>query len=375
MSTEQSLERAAVKTPAIITTPEEYRGALLRWQEQHLNILTPFANFSGLMPSHGLISSLVQINTDKLSEEIYSGLPFLKNGAVAIAKRGLRKIAEGLGISTRLEYISVNQERHYWHVKAIAKYRGLDGAWIEREGSQEWDLRDGSERLKGFTGNQISEARKHGLRNCETRAINAAIRECGCGIKQVYKKDELARPFVAVRVALRQDQNDPEVKRIVAENFVGASRALYAPQASTAATSDPWADDEPSSETKSVGRGSTSQASEPKGQTGETTPAASETAGPKAEAPPTAGAVRIVEIKTYTGTSQKTGRPWTKFGVVDSNGEEHATFSATVRDRAEQARASREWVELTTQQNGEYSNLAQIEPAGQSPTLPGLENL
>jgi hypothetical protein len=40
-------------------TPEEYRGALLRWQEQHFNVLTPFSNISGLAPAHGIYSSAI----------------------------------------------------------------------------------------------------------------------------------------------------------------------------------------------------------------------------------------------------------------------------------------------------------------------------
>src|SRR6185369_11283233 len=85
MSDEQGLEKAAPKTPAVITTPEEYRGALLRWHEHHFNVLTPFANISGLAPQHGILSTVIQVNTDKSVGEVYDGtggLPFLKDGEV-----------------------------------------------------------------------------------------------------------------------------------------------------------------------------------------------------------------------------------------------------------------------------------------------------
>lgn len=216
-----------VHTPEIITTQEEYSASMLSWKERQYNLLTPFAKISGLAPAHGVIATVVAISIDPNDGEAFTNVPYLKKDQYALAKRGLRKVAEGIGISTQLEYLSVNQIRHYWHVKAVASYRGIDGAIVMREASQEWDLRDGSERLKGWTKNQIDEGRKYGLRNCETRAINAAIRECGCGIKQAYYRDELARAFVAVRVALNPDMTDPDQKRAVIQAFYGAKTLLY----------------------------------------------------------------------------------------------------------------------------------------------------
>lgn len=220
-------DKGEVHTPEIITTQEEYSASQRLWEQRHYNLLTPFAKISGLAPAHGVIATVVQISVDPNDNEAFTNVPYLRKDQYALAKRGLRKVAEGIGISTQLEYISVNQIRHYWHVKAIASYRGIDGAIQMREASQEWDLRDVSERIKGWTKNQIDEGRKYGLRNCETRAINAAIRECGCGIKQAYYKDELARAFVAVRVALNPDMSDPDQKRAVIQAFYGAKSLLY----------------------------------------------------------------------------------------------------------------------------------------------------
>jgi len=370
----QQLERAAARTPEVITTADEFRSSVLRWQQSNLNVLTPFSNISGLGSFCGIFTTVLTFDPNPDAKEVYDGskVPWVKPDELALAKNGLRKVAEGLGVSTSLIHLSVNQVRHYWHVKAVARYRGLDGAWIEREASMEWDLRDGSERLKGFQPKQIEEARKHGLRNCETRAINAAIRECGCGIKQVYKKTELAKPFVAVRVALRQDQNDPDVKRIVAENFFGASRALY-PHAQVAAV-DAFADtDDDTREPKSVGRGSTRPAETQAAQ--QTAATTTSTASPAADTPPCEGAVRVVDIKTTTG--EKNNRKWTRFEIVDSNGESHSTFSRSIADVAEKAKASRDWVEIVVEstEDGKYKNLVEIAPAGQSPTLPGIGEL
>lgn len=364
-----------VRTPEIITRPDQFTSAVARWQGR-FNLLTPFTNISGLAQAHGIFSTVIPIDTNKLAGEVYDGLPFLKQDQVALAKNGLRKVAEGLGISTKLEYISVGVVAFYWHVKAIARYTGIDGKDVTREASMEWDLRDGSPRLKGWTPKQVEEARKYGLRACETRAINAAIRECGAGLKQAYSKDELSRPFVAVRVALQPDMSDPDIKRMVTEHFVGASRALYASNPVTS-PADAWADhDEPTP--RPVGHGSTSQAG-PASTASATAAPAQTSAGTAtaaaADAPPTADAVRIVDIKTNTG--QKNGRPWTRWSITDSRGEEHSTFSKTIAEAAEKFRADRTWVEVltVTSDDGRYKNLEEIIVAGSEPDLPGIGEL
>jgi hypothetical protein len=345
--TTEQLTRLA---PSVITTPAEYATSLQRWQHEKFNMLTPFSSISGLAQQHGIIASFVQINNDPAKGgpgEVYDGLPFLKSGEVAIAKNGLRKIAEGLGISTRLEYISVGLIRYYWHVKAIASYRGIDGSTVVREASMEWDLRDGSDRLKGWTANQVSEARKHGLRACETRAINAVIRESGCGIKQAYQRAELARPFVTVRVAFQPDMSDPSTRRLVTEASLRGTATLY-PSHEPAALppGDAFEDRE---EPRTVGSGSTARAAAP---------------ATKAEdLPPTPHAVRIVDVTSKAG---KTGdREWTKYTVVDSAGVEHSTFNKKIADVALKFKAEKTWADIVDEpsEDGKYRNIEEISVA------------
>jgi hypothetical protein len=353
----------ATRTPTVILTPDDYRAGLLRWQRANYNVLTPFTHISGLAAQHGIFTSMVQIDLNPAAAMCYGGLPFLKRGKdgddeVALAKNGLRMIAEGLGISTRLEYICVGPIRHYWHVKAIASYTGLDGRTIHREGSEEWDLRDGSERLTGWTANQISEGRKHGLRNCETRAINAAIRECGCGVKQAYRKSELQRPFLTIRVAFQPDMSDPEQKRMVLEHSLGSTNALYGPTLPAALSLD----EEPAAvEPRRIGASTT-------------TPTPAATAAPPVpdpHQPPTPGAVRFVDSKSASGKDPK-GRAWTCWTFIDSNGVEVSTFKKDLADAAQRALEAETWLDVTTEQNGPYTNIVEIMPAGQQPALPDL---
>jgi hypothetical protein len=206
------------KRTEIITTPTEFEAAIARWTSKY-NVLTPFTQITGLAPQHGIIASIVKINSDPSKGgpgEVYDGLPFLGRDEVALAKIGLRKIADAGAISTDPVRTDPRNIPNYWEFKCTASYRGIDGTVVTRSATAEWDLRDGSARLKGWTPNQITEGRKNGLRNCETRAINAAIRELG--LKQKYSKAELAKPFLVMRVAFQPDMTDPDQRRLVAEN-------------------------------------------------------------------------------------------------------------------------------------------------------------
>jgi hypothetical protein len=362
------LEKPVDRTPAVITTPDEYTAAMKRW-EGRFNVLTPFTSISGLAAQHGIIVSQVKVNPDDSKTgpgEVYGGLPFLKTGEVALAKIGLRKLAECGAISTRTIRTDPRTIAHYWEFKAIASYRGIDGAIVEREATQEWDLRDGSDRLKGWTANQVSEGRKNGLRNCEARAINAAIRECGCGIKQKYSKEELARPFIVLRVAFQPDMTDPEIRKIVTQNALGGTRALY-PHSEPHAAGD-YVDAEVS-EPRAVGSGSTMPAQD-------TSAPASSTSTPKTDpnVPPVEGAVRIAHIAEKEGVG-KNGRKFVRYLITDHLGVVLSTFDKQHFDDATRFKASNDWVEIVTEKNGDFVNIIEIIKAGTEPALPGLDEV
>lgn len=392
MATAPPVTASAERTDlAIITNGEQFQQALALFDKSY-NVLTPFANIGGLAPQHAIFTTVIRINTDRAAGQVYdgviadrqgnerNGLQYLKPGEVALAKNGLRSIAEGLGISFKLVHLSDGGAiRNFYHVKAIAAYRGVDGAWVVREASEVWDLRDDSERMRGWTANQIAEGRKHGMRQCETHAINAAIRECGCGVKQVYTKAELAKPFVAFRVNFVPDANSAEQMRIVTERAMQGASALFAQQTHTLppAAVDPFADPFADAGGTSraidaipVGSGSTAAASSAR-------PAASAPA-PKAEEPPCDGAVKIAKVDSKEFTYQNGAKKGTKglrYLIVDSTGTEYSTFSKTHYDDAVRFKAANEWVEIATETNGQYTNIIEILKAGTQPALDGLADM
>ena len=375
MATDTNTAASAVTEPPkgdlakrtdIITTPTEYESALKKW-EGRFNLLTPFTQITGLAHQHGIIASTVKINNDPAKGgpgEVYDGLPFLGRDEVALAKIGLRKIAEAAGISITTQRTDPRTLMFYWEFKAIATYRGIDGTVVTREATAEWDLRDGSPRLKGWKPAQVEEGRKNGLRNAETRAINAAIREFG--LKQKYTRQELEKPFLVIRVSWQPNPNDPEQMRIVAEHAMRGTSTLYGAPALPAAAA-PLTDivdaDVVTTEPRTVGAGTADVAKPAKVET------------PDPNAPPVEGAVRIADVKEKKGVNEKTQRPWLRFDVIDSNGEVCSTFDTKLAEAARAAQASQAWVELSIEQNGNYRNLVELSPAGQQPKLPNPEDL
>lgn len=131
---------------------------------------------------------------------------------------------------------------------------------------------DVEQRSPAWFAARVGEGRKYGLRNCETRAINAMIRECGCGVKQKYTRHELAKAFVAVRVIFIPDMSDPDVRKLVTSAALGATTAMYPTHAfpSAGIPVEEQQDDRP----RSIGSGSTSAAT------------ATESAKPNSDLPP-----------------------------------------------------------------------------------------
>lgn len=345
-------------TPPVITTRDQYRDALKRWTGAY-NVLTPFTDLSSLAPQHGIVVSVVRINSDPVKGgpgEVYDGLPFLGKNEVSLAKIGLRKIADCGGINTETHRTDDRRIPNYWEVKAIATYTGIDGRTVRREATCEWDLRDGSARMKGWTRPQVEENRKNGLRNCEARAINAAIRECG--LKQKYTRAELEKPFLVLRVAFQPDMADPEQRRQVTEHALRGTAALYPGRDGGGRGLGDIIDAQPA-EPRLVGAGSTA--------------AEGQSLAAGADAPPIEGAVRIEKIEAKEGETR--GRKWVRFAVIDSQGVVHTTFDAGLAAAAAKFRDARTWVELADGQDGDFTNLLEILPAGRAPTLPGLDQL
>jgi hypothetical protein len=230
--TTQALERTQPAKVGVITTPSEFRGSLAGWREKRFHVLTPAADFTALPPQWGLLPVKVQIDQDEQTGEVYQDKLFCKDHEVSLTKIGLTKIAQAAGMSIKTERMDNRMIANYWEVRATIRLVGLDGTPQEWSATEELDLRDGSERSKKVMGREgkmgaLIASRAKGMRNCEARAINAAIRLYG--VKQKYTRDELNSPFIVVRMLFQPNMADPTQAAIATHMAMGGVNALYSP--------------------------------------------------------------------------------------------------------------------------------------------------
>lgn len=210
---------------ALIASQAQYEVQLQTWQREQVHALCPMVDFGALPEQFVLVPAKVKINPIPDAGEVYFRSDFCKSGEVALSAMGLQKIAQCAGISLDTTRTDPRTIALYWEFKATASWIGVDGARQSRTATLEWDLRDGSERIKSFTPKQVAEARKHGARNAETRAISAVIRQLG--VRQKYTVAELEKPFGLVRVVYQPNMSDPVQRAIVTQQALGGAATFY----------------------------------------------------------------------------------------------------------------------------------------------------
>ena len=237
MAETTALARLQQSASSSITTAAELAKRIGEWKEA-AHVLTPAVAVSSIAPQHVVNVAVVVISPvvgdNGQGDDTYGldsrgkGLPWLKPGERAINRVGLMKLAQAAGLSwdaAASGRTDDRKERFYWEYKAVGHYVGFDGQVQTVVGTFELDLRNGSPTLKGFSDSQIDQARKNGMRLCESKAQAAAIRELG--LKQKYTAEELKKPFVILRTSFVPDMKDPMQRRLVTERGLAGAGALY----------------------------------------------------------------------------------------------------------------------------------------------------
>lgn len=223
---EQALaKREPVLVPDVIASRAEYTQQIEFWKERQFHVLTPTTDFGSLPPQWEIVPAVVRADLNPAMKDIYQDKLFCKDHEFALSGVFLRKIANASGSHIKTVRLDSGTVENYWHYKAIISFKSfVDGQWKTAEGESEYDLRDHSPRVKKMVesakrnnrdaGKQIDGARMHGAANCESRAINRAIRGA-YAIKQVYTVKELEKPFIAFNLRFHPDMNDPMQKAAV----------------------------------------------------------------------------------------------------------------------------------------------------------------
>lgn len=402
-----ALARLQQSASSSITTAADLAKRIGEWKEA-AHVLTPAISISSIAPQHAINVAVVvidpKVGDNGQGDDTYGldskgkGLPWLRPGERAINRVGLLKLAQAAGVSwdaAASGRTDDRKERFYWEYKAVGHYVGFDGGVQTLVGTFELDLRNGSPALKGFSDSQVEQARKNGMRLCESKAQAAAIRELG--LKQKYTVAELAKPFVILRTSFVPDMKDPMQRRMVAERGLAGAGALYpaARQIGAGRADDIVIDaervetvDTPSGK---VDTGTGEIVGDTKPSNGNAAAGAAPSDAPKvasdapkapADAPkpaePTGPTITKVEVQTgktkdavdaQGNVTCKGGRDFTRYFVTLSDGVLAFTFNTDIGTLAEQFRDANVPVEVDTEPGKKGGNrIVQLRRA--QPSLP-----
>lgn len=218
---------------------------LLEEAQRECNLITPATSIGSLPEGWEVSVSSVLVNVDRdtyPAEDNYR--------ARCLGRTSLDQIAAAAAVSWEPPPFSGRQDDgrdpRYCRYLVTGRYRHFDGQWVTRPDEYEMDLRGPSSGLpdggadykkildEALRNNRDADARLLRVRRdilslTITKARNRAIRDLG--LRSSYTADELARPFVVVRMAFTGASDDVELRRqfalLNAQRMLGAEAALY----------------------------------------------------------------------------------------------------------------------------------------------------
>lgn len=226
----------AVTTTAVgaaAPEPNDREKALAIFKEMR-DVLAPFpsSKFHHLIPTAFQersdlwrpAVSVVQVNPED-QRDVYD-TPGSQGQTVCLHSQALERIGNAMGIEwadTRYEH---DHTREPFMCIAFVSGWMVDSLGMRRRlsASAKSDLRDGSVAAKISKPKQLDTARQFVCERTESRARSRAIKKVG-DIPTSFTKDELRRPFVAVR--FRLDERDPDVRRALIAQGTQAAHEVF----------------------------------------------------------------------------------------------------------------------------------------------------
>ena len=149
-------------------------------------------------------------------------------------------------------------ERDYTAYKAVGGIRKADGKLYQMFAERDIDMitiakdiRDKNalaeakdKKSEAKIVAEIAQIRKFKLPNSQTKSQNAVIRKL-LGVKNVYTKAEIEKPFVVLRFSYQPDMDDKDIAKMLMNQFMGANRQIYGPGAAQQIAHEPVIDIEP----------------------------------------------------------------------------------------------------------------------------------
>ena len=218
---------------------EKYKG-------QGANVLMPSTMIGGLSEFHQPVIEAVQLSPNPADGDVYEDK---QNNKFRLTKQALVKLSNCAGVSWHpyeTKRVDNRMDRDYVAYQAVGGIRKADGSSIAFKAEYDMDFEVIEEELRAqYTaraqkGNDdakrkyIEEGvrkellfkRKHKVKLCEAGAMNRVIRSL-LGLKGGYSAAELQKPFVTVRIVIRPDYTDKDVRRQMMSAAVKSMTGIY----------------------------------------------------------------------------------------------------------------------------------------------------
>lgn len=235
---------------------KELEAALAKAREEGCNILTPAITTGGITKLHAVTVEQIELSPDPKDGDVYAH----DKSKFIVANKGLEKLALLANIQmnksirtdpqTDRQYVSYQAGGFLWKADASAvmsiktyamdfevieeevleMYQDKMKKWVKDKGANQWpnNLADRQrlEWIEDKAKKEVRRRRKYKEQLCESGAQARVKREL-LGLKGWYSKEELKRPFVVIRVILKPDYDDPEIKRLMMERSLSAQGQVF----------------------------------------------------------------------------------------------------------------------------------------------------
>lgn len=213
---------------------------LKKYEEAGANLLIPSiimeTGIDGILKP---VIEIVQLSSlcDKKKKD--DGDVYPQHPAFAISGQGLFKLSSAACVEWNYQASErTANERNFTAYQAVGGIRKADGKlypmYAERDIDMittEDDIRRKNETAKykkseADIQKEIAQIRKFKLPTTQTKAQNAVIRKL-LGVKTVYTKAEIDKPFVLLRFSYQPDMSNKDITMMLMQQFIGASRQIY----------------------------------------------------------------------------------------------------------------------------------------------------
>lgn len=199
--------------------------------------LVPTA-FQQRSPLYAPALQIVKVNADD-TRDVYA-TPGSRDGTVCLHTQALERIGNAIGIDFGPTRFDLHEK--YW-LTAIVPFWVIDALGQRRRGtaSKTLDLRDGAIQAN-LLGGGLQAARQFIYERAEAGARSRVVKKW-TGMPTSFTKDELAKPFVALRWTL--DVNQPDVRKALIDAGVNATRNVFGEEGAPLELGDGEDDDRP----------------------------------------------------------------------------------------------------------------------------------